>query len=1119
MDSPANLALNNNEDITINLGVTLTVNSDHLYSQQAAYASRVFAFGKYFVDGRDVWWIPFDASSGNVPTLSTFGTVDVTISGTGVGEFLGIWGTLGIEAPNTAGTAIPASGYVKLRRKTGTIANNDILTFSNGATVTVNSATGGQRGWLKMTTSSGVEAHGYQGNIEMLGDWFELGTGNGSTSQTMQFFLPWRCPGIQVETAAGSGVYEWWCNSINYQTNALYLSNNITGGSNPANRTFSCNTAGLITFTNRAVPNGAKVRCPNVVNGTDLAGTNKARGNFKSVGNFKLNKVISGHTVFPDTYPAINIDFSECAFTQLILGSTGLFSAYLEVKIDDCAVSMILQDSGCPPVFSGSAEKITINKLYAVTTCNVAIILISTTTISTTITNSYLHAGASGSALTITSCDNLTITNCEVISTGNSSSQINLTNCNNGYISNIGVESAGGYTYAISGSVMNVSYCSNLIFDNFRHVPGFDNDNVSTAIAGTITTTANSAVVNGTGTNFNTTTTPISSLLFRADGGYLGRISSINSTTQLVLTANAGSVVTNVSSKYYPGDAITRPCSFAWAGFSDNNNIHFRNFGTLTIPYDRFCGRSMLQGSGNKNCSLNKIYCGETGAGWFTIHGYQNKNINVADYIPISIAGSIPFYGNQTGTTRRKLGNNPVTTNRASGKEVPMFNEYQPNNTSITLIYIARDKDPNTEIESDVYSILAGTPTFDATHSALYMPSLNDEITATWTYRIKGLTGFVNSAPTIGGVNTGNIQFTYDIDNGTGFTGTYKALTGANLNAETLNKNGFRLRFKFKTLTANSDNAIYRINIAATTTATDLANYPYPWSNPQIIVTQALSSTLTSLFNTSTGELLAVRQGNGTITMHPEYYNSVPCSLRINKPGYESIDTTITLTEYFQTIPIQQVDTVVTDTNPGSLGITVTNHGASPVTWNSKQWSVTITVTDGSTPATIAQYLSWQRAQNAYNLLGTLHNAALHEAIIPAGTNWETARGAVYGSAGAALKGVRVVDGSGNEIPGFARMQADDGTYYSPAASYTLTVSNIINNSRILVRRTDTSAVIANQVVTTGSFTYTYTHTSDIPIEIIVRKGTTSPYYQEWKTTTTLSNSNNTQTANQISDE
>jgi ribonucleotide reductase beta subunit family protein with ferritin-like domain len=98
-------------------------------------------------------------------------------------------------------------------------------------------------------------------------------------------------------------------------------------------------------------------------------------------------------------------------------------------------------------------------------------------------------------------------------------------------------------------------------------------------------------------------------------------------------------------------------------------------------------------------------------------------------------------------------------------------------------------------------------------------------------------------------------------------------------------------------------------------------------------------------------------------------------------------------------------------------------------------------------------------------------------------------------------------------------MQADDGTYYSPAASYTLTVNNIVSGSRILIRRTDTSAVIANQTVSGSSFAYSYTHTSDIPVEIIVRKATSSPFYQEWRTTTTLAASNNSQTANQQLDE
>lgn len=1031
MDDPANLALNNSEVITINSGVILTCNSDHVYSQQAAYPSIINAVGtgKYLVDGRDVWWIPFDASSGNVPALSTYGSTDVEVSSVGVGEFLGIWANLGDEAPMTAGTALPSSGYVKLREKTGTIADNDVLTFTNNsATVTVNSATGGQRGWIKVKISNATSSHGYSGNVEMRGDWFDLGVGDGTTTQTMQFFLPWRCPGIQVETSAGSGVYEWWCNSINC-SNRLDVTN-------ASNRTFSCDTTGLITFTNRAVPNGAKVRCPNVVNGTDVGGNNKTRSNFNARGYIRLDKVISGHTVAPTTYAAMTIDFSESAFSQIILGSTGLFSVYFDVKVEDCAVSMIVADNACPPIHSLAANTITINKLYAATGCTQPIINLATTVNSTTITNSYCHSGQStnGGAIRIDASDNITITNCDFISTGASySTGSYFTNCSNGYISNSAFEPSGGPSVGTHGNMLSITGCTNLVFDNLNHP-----------------------------VNFNKAT---------------------------------------------PYDYVSP--------FSNNNNVHFRNFGTVSNPYANFCGRGFLRGSGNTNCSLNKLYVAEVGSGWRTIQGNQNKNINVADYIPSTT--TVPFYGTQTGTTRRKFGTSAVTTGKTSGKEIPMFNEYQASTTSITLIYIARENDENTEIESDVYSVLSGTPTFDDIDSVLYMPNLNDEITATWTYRIKGLTGFTNSAPSIGGVNTGNIEFAYDIDNGTGFSGTFKTLNGTNLSGETLNKDGFRLRLKFKTLTANSNNAIYRINIAATTTATDLANYPYPWSNPQIIVTQSLSSTLASIFNTSTGELLAVRSGSGTITLYPEYYSTVACALRINKAGYESIDTPITLTENFQTIPIQQIDTVVPDTNPGALGISVTIH-STPQQLGGLDFSISIVVTDGSSPATIAQYLSWQRAQDDYNLLGTAHNSALHEAVIPVGTGYETARGQVFGSAGATLKGVRVVDGSGNEIPGFARMQSDNGTYYSPAASYTLTVNNIVSGSRLLLRRTDTQAVIYNNIPGT-TFTHTYTHTSDIPVEIVVRKATTSPYYQEWSTTTTLSNSNNTQTANQLSDE
>lgn len=86
------------------------------------------------------------------------------------------------------------------------------------------------------------------------------------------------------------------------------------------------------------------------------------------------------------------------------------------------------------------------------------------------------------------------------------------------------------------------------------------------------------------------------------------------------------------------------------------------------------------------------------------------------------------------------------------------------------------------------------------------------------------------------------------------------------------------------------------------------------------------------------------------------------------------------------------------------------------------------------------------------------------------------------------------------------------------SVSATLTIDGIVSGSSILIRRTDTLAVLAN--ATTGtSYAYSYTVSGSAPIEIVVRKATTSPFYQQWRTTTTLAGVNATITASQALDE
>lgn len=93
----------------------------------------------------------------------------------------------------------------------------------------------------------------------------------------------------------------------------------------------------------------------------------------------------------------------------------------------------------------------------------------------------------------------------------------------------------------------------------------------------------------------------------------------------------------------------------------------------------------------------------------------------------------------------------------------------------------------------------------------------------------------------------------------------------------------------------------------------------------------------------------------------------------------------------------------------------------------------------------------------------------------------------------------------------------DQSVKYS-ASLNTITVNNIVSGSRILIRRTDTNAVFANAIVNTTSYVLTYDSTSSFPVEIILRKASAAPYYKQWRSTATLSSSDQSITALQETD-
>ena len=265
----------NGESITIN-GGALKIDSDVRWNQQAAVMGNVTLSatlgGSFVVDGSQVWEVPFSASAGNVPTQGALGTNGVTGGTSGAtGELTRVWAT-GSLNPATAGGAMPATGFIKLRSKTGTFQNGETITLPGGATITASGA--GKRSWIHVVGRSAVTGGGSVltiprlGNASFSGDWYELGTTNGADNQTFQYPVADQCPAIWIETAAGSGVYEIWMNAGVRWTDGL----GAIATTDKRGTYFGCTNSGVITIAGRGAanvglkpPSGCRVRIPNVL--------------------------------------------------------------------------------------------------------------------------------------------------------------------------------------------------------------------------------------------------------------------------------------------------------------------------------------------------------------------------------------------------------------------------------------------------------------------------------------------------------------------------------------------------------------------------------------------------------------------------------------------------------------------------------------------------------------------------------------------------------------------------------------------------------------------------------------------------------------------------------------
>jgi hypothetical protein len=850
-DSTLNSAVNG-DNIIMSGTATLTINSDSRWGQTAAVITNYTATtGNILIDATDVWWIPFDASSGNVPSLGTLNTDNVTISGGNVGEFLGVFTALGVS-PSAAGGAMPGSGFIKLRYKSGTIADNDVLTFTGGATATVNSTTGGQRGWLNIVTvEGGTNGFGISGNgkIETQGDWFYLADTDGTNDQTIQYYVADACPAIQVETSSGSGVYEWWCNA-----GITRWGQNNRVATDARGKLFGCSTAGVITLARTSggitcgqlPPSSCKVRVPNI----HLSGVNAS--------NYAANLV--------------NATISSRARIGNPAAGGGLFD--------------LNYVSGGFYFNTTNSRTVSFDAVAYFDSANLANVN-----------------------------NNLTINNtaCGIYNTNTSSSGLNF--AYNNYTNTISNSVFTNYSSSVSAFPADINYVNNLTITNCKF-QCFGNTTAATLTRSSPSARAlriqNGSNINiqsifSIGANIALTSLSDSSLgdLTYADLLENNTTQTTNGIDAVILTGCIHCTISDI--KLPSGISNVHPyLSFVNLITNSSNNI-VENLGTAASPLNGGSANAcnnLVTTTNAQNNIIRRCYMDNTRASFTTTTNTSSANNNYIDVWGDAADSSVNITSSSCIWRGIRTG--------AFAIQPYVVDTYWANiwtSTTAGRLYLFSGQFYTSATLNNQITINAGTPVFsdaNVTSSKLTLTT-GDQITYEMPYYLLGATSFTNTNLTSLNTDTGSHTTEYQIDTGSGWNGSWVSATGANLSAETINATtGFKLKIR---VTCTSTGIYYGKYVSLTTDSTSQKEqYPLPGYDVNITGLVAGSEVRAYLgTNPATSTAIdGIETSSTSYTFNQNAFGS-DGYIRVFALGYQDLYIPITYSAAEVTIPVFQV--------------------------------------------------------------------------------------------------------------------------------------------------------------------------------------------------------------------
>lgn len=770
--------------------------------------------GLYKIDATKVRWMPYNTGSGNVPAIGT----SITQGGV-TGVFLGVWSSL-TATPTAVGAAMPATGFIKFKEVTGGA-------FAAGALSGIGaSATGPDVvGWIEVVHDQAIAITVPRlGKFETRGDWFELGSTSGAANQLLQAPTNGSAtayvPGVWIETASGSGVYEF------YPAIAAALMITANLGTDARSKFVCMETNGQIrighngtTAVGYVPPSGCKVRIPNIL------------GRQCGTGSRNLNAIPNGTAgTRPDftTTSAGAIDIEHFAtdwyllFAQPYSVKLHHVATFDYINISECATALDIFDGGNGMSASLDARTVTLTSNFAGgtiedwschrhqagTTDHAFEMLYNKGVTLENIKSGILtFARSTGQAFQITQSSDITINNCK------------------------------GFNQQLA-----ITTCKNVTVNDYDHTDRYVGTTNTTGIyAIVISASCDNIVIDG-------------------------------------LTFGLGGTIANV----HPYLGVVN--------VGQSSNIKIRNLGTRGAILNGGSANQpayiFLSAGNNDTVKIQRCYMQPTRTGAIsTLNSDKNMTYehvygDFADAIVVADLNSV----------LKNCGGTNTVTGQSSVYGTHFWDAFTSDTAGRVVLSM---NEPTTETSSLV-TYVSGAPKFTSA-GQLTMPTVGDEIIIEQSYFVKGCTLLTNNGVVVTGTNVtyvsgarwGNHDIYYDIDTGSGYSGTWKDLTSGNLTLEAITANvGFKLKFRIVTATASTTNALTYIRVNTTSTlAAQTANL-YPLDTFTLTVDGIVSGSDVVVYAAGTETVLGSVDAQASTSWDFVYETPQTVDIGVFKAGY-----------------------------------------------------------------------------------------------------------------------------------------------------------------------------------------------------------------------------------------